>query len=66
MKCVFLAEPAILFHLEPVRVVLFILHRVIVALFAHCAGQGYFYSHNGTSRIPEFDSALAGLWPPSK
>jgi hypothetical protein len=53
VKRVFLTESAVLVHLKPVRVILFILHRVIIALFALSAGQSYFHSHNGTSRNTE-------------
>ena len=49
----FLAESAILVHLETIRIVLLVLHGVVVALFALRAGQGDFDSHNGTSRFSE-------------
>jgi hypothetical protein len=49
----FAAEPAVFAHFEPVGIVLLVLHRVIVALFALRASQSYFYSHNGTSRKSE-------------
>ena len=49
VKRVFPAETTILVHFEPVRIVLLVLHGVVVALFALCAGQSNFDSHIGTS-----------------
>ena len=46
---VFPAEPAVLFHFKPIRIILFIFHGSVVALFALCACQHYFDSHCGTS-----------------
>ena len=43
------AEPAILLEFETVGVVLLVLLRVVVALFAFCAGKGNLHSHIGTS-----------------
>jgi hypothetical protein len=39
-----LAKPAILAKLQPVGVILFVFHRIIVALFALSACQRYFYA----------------------
>jgi hypothetical protein len=50
MKGVLAAEPAVLVHFQPVRVILLVFHGVVVALLAFCAGKCYFDSHNGTSR----------------
>jgi hypothetical protein len=47
------AEPAVFVHLKPVGIVFLVLHGVVVALFALCAGQGNFDSHDGTSRLTE-------------
>jgi len=47
------AEPAVLVHFKPVRIVLLVFHRVVVALFALCACKCDFNSHNGTSRFTE-------------
>ena len=49
MEGVFLAESAVLIHLQLVGCVLFVLHCVVVALTALCAGQSNTYSHVGTS-----------------
>ena len=46
---VLLAESAILLHLETIRVVLLVLHRVVVSLLALGASQSDFNAHNGTS-----------------
>ena len=51
---VFPAESAVLFHFKSVRIVLFVFHGSVVALFALCAGQHYFDSHCGTSWFLEF------------
>jgi hypothetical protein len=45
----FAAETAVLFELESVGIVLLVLLRVIVALFAFAAGKGNLHSHFGTS-----------------
>ena len=45
VRGVFLAEPAVLCHFKPVRVVFLVLHGVVVALFALCTRQCNFYSH---------------------
>jgi len=45
MNSVFAAEAAILVHLKSVRVVLFVLHRVVIALLAFCARECDFDSH---------------------
>ena len=34
VKSVFPAEPAVLVHLKPVRIILLVFHRVVVAMFA--------------------------------
>jgi len=46
MRRVFSAKPAILVHLKSAGVVLFVLHRVVVALLALTASHGDFYSHS--------------------
>ena len=46
---VFLAESAVLLHLETVRVVLLVLDGVVVSLFAFIATQRDLNAHNGTS-----------------
>ena len=46
---VFATEPAIFFHFKSVRIVLFVFHGSVVALFALSACQHYFDSHCGTS-----------------
>jgi hypothetical protein len=48
MGGVLLAERAILRELEAVGVVLLVLHRIVVSLFAFAAGQGHSYSHDGS------------------
>jgi hypothetical protein len=45
VESVLAAEPAILVHLKPVRVVLFVLNRVVVPLLAIAASQCDFNSH---------------------
>jgi hypothetical protein len=52
------AEPAKLLHFKPIRIVLFVFHGIVVALFALCAGKGNFDAHNGT---PENRIFLASL-----
>lgn len=47
----FLAESAILIHLQPVRRVLLVFLRVVVALLAFRASECDFDSHFGTSVI---------------
>ena len=42
----FLAKSAILTHFKSVWIVLFVLHGVVVALFALSAGKGDFHSHS--------------------
>ena len=51
MECVFLAESAILVHLQPVRRVFLVFLRVVVALLAFRASECDFDSHFGTSVI---------------
>ena len=41
----FLAEPAIFSHFQPVRIVLFIFDGIIVSLLAFRAGHRYFDAH---------------------
>ena len=53
MQGVFSAEPAILVHLKPIRIVLLVFHCVVVALLTFCASKCDFNSHNGTSRFTE-------------
>jgi hypothetical protein len=55
---VLLAESAVLVHLKSVRVVLFVLHCVVVTLFALCAGQGNFYSHFSAPPVKRIDFCL--------
>jgi hypothetical protein len=43
------AESAVLLHLEPVRVVLLVLHGVVVSLLAFGTSEGDFNAHYGTS-----------------
>jgi hypothetical protein len=50
----FLAESAILVHLQAFGVVLFVLERVVVALSALCARKSNFNCHIGTSSFPEY------------
>ncbi len=45
MVCVLAAEFTILLHFKPVRIIFFVLHRVVVTLFAYCAGQGNFIAN---------------------
>jgi len=45
MNSVLVAEPAILFKLKPVRIVLFVFDSVIIPLLALAANQGNFNSH---------------------
>jgi len=45
MQGMFPAELAVLVHFNPVRIILFILHGIIVSLFAFSTSQGNFYSH---------------------
>jgi hypothetical protein len=51
MNGVFLAELAILLHLDSVGIVLLILHRVIVALLAFRTSKSDLVSHNMRLRI---------------
>ena len=44
-------EPAMLFHRESVRVVLFVFYAFVISLLAFTADQGYFYPHFGTSIV---------------
>ncbi len=59
MESMFLAESAVLVHLQPVGCVLFVFHAVVVALFALRAGKGHFDSHNGTSIFSDFQASLS-------
>ena len=45
MKCVLLAESAVLVHLQSVGTVFLVLHCVVVSLLAFCARQSDFNSH---------------------
>ena len=47
------AEPTVLVHFKPIRVVFLVLHCVVVALLALGTSQCDFNSHNGTSRFTE-------------
>jgi hypothetical protein len=49
MKGMLSAESAILLHLEPVRVVLLVLHGVVVSLLAFGTSESDFNAHYGTS-----------------
>jgi hypothetical protein len=51
------AEAAVLFHLQPVRVIFLVLFGVVVALLALGAGQNDLHSHIGTS----YNQLLASL-----
>ena len=53
MKCVLLAESAVLVHFKSVGIILLVFHCVVVALLTLCAGKCDFYSHDGTSRFTE-------------
>ena len=53
VNCVFFAEPAVLIHFKSVRVILLVFHCVVVALFALCASECNFNSHDGTSRFTD-------------
>ena len=57
------AEPAILVHLKPIRVIFLVFHCVVVALLAFCASECDFNSHNGTSRFTEIFFPLLKLAP---
>ena len=61
------AEPTVLVHFQSVRVILFVLHGVVIALLALGTSQSDFYSHDGTSRFTEifFASKLEVNEPPS-
>jgi len=50
---VLFAEPTILVHFKPVRIVFLVLHCVVIALLTLSASQSDFNSHNGTSRFTE-------------
>jgi hypothetical protein len=45
MSGMLLAESAILIHFQPVRIVLFIFHGVVIPLLAFRAGQRYLHAH---------------------
>ena len=47
------AEPTVLVHFKPIRIVFLVFHCVVVALLTFCASQCDFNSHNGTSRFTE-------------
>jgi hypothetical protein len=66
MQGVLFAEPAILVHLKPVRIVFLVFHCVVVALLALRASEGNFYSHNGTSRFTEIFFASPKTYGKSK
>ena len=46
MNGAFLAETAVLFELDSVRVVLFVFDRVVVSLLALVASQSDLYAHS--------------------
>ena len=46
MQGMLAAETAVFIEFKSVRVILFVLHSVVVALFALTAGKSYLYSHN--------------------
>ncbi len=58
MERVFLAESAILIHLQPVRRVLFVFLGVVVALLAFRVSECDFDSHFGTSVTKRFRTAF--------
>ena len=45
VKSVLLAELAVFLHLNTIRIVFLVLHRIVVSLLAFRAGQGNLYSH---------------------
>jgi hypothetical protein len=49
VESMFLAESAVLVHLQPVGCVFLVFSCVVVALLAFCARKGDSDSHNGTS-----------------
>jgi len=49
MGGVLAAEPAVFVHFQPVGVVLFVFHGIVVALLALAASQSDFGSHIGAS-----------------
>ncbi len=61
MKSVLVTEFAMLHHFDPVRVILLVLLRNIVAMLALGAGQCNLYSHIGTSWFFSF-SAQDGIY----
>ena len=46
MDSMFTAESAILFELDPIGIVLFVLESIVVPLLAFGAGKSNFYAHN--------------------
>lgn len=46
MKGVLTAEPAILLEFKTIRIILLILCRVVISLFAFAANECYFHSHS--------------------
>ncbi len=63
MKSVLPAESAELIHLKSVRVVFLVFHCVVIALFALCACQCHFNSHDGTSRFTVIRCTLRYILP---
>ena len=59
MNGVFFAETAILVHFQPVRIILLVFHRVVVALLALAASQSDFYPH--VSAPPVSSDCFASL-----
>jgi hypothetical protein len=57
------AETTVFVSLQPVRRVFLVLERVVVALLALAAAQGYFDSHNGSSLFFRDLVASASLCP---
>ncbi len=59
MRSVLLAELAILFHFDSVRIVLLVFHRIVISLLTLLTCQRHFYSHN----VPPIYSKLEGSIP---
>jgi hypothetical protein len=45
MSSMFVAEPAVLIHFKPVRIIFLVFHRVIVSLLAIPTSESYLGSH---------------------
>ena len=51
VQSMFLAESAVLVHLDAIRIVLLVLHCVVVSLFAFCASKCDLNAHNAPPNI---------------